>query len=119
MSNNLAVQEQIEAVRLGKRLRTAREAAGLSLRELAQHVGLRDHTVLIKYERGATAPTSVRLLSMARALGCSAAALLAERDAAVPIITKLDEANDERLAQFSFFLETLNVVATHPDEERP
>ena len=121
MSAGPVLDERRAAARLGQRLRMAREESGLSLRELAQRVGLRDHTVLIKYERGATAPSSVRLLSLARALGCSAAALLAESDAAVAIIDAVDRADESRLAQLGFVLDTLS--ASPPgeplDEVRP
>jgi transcriptional regulator with XRE-family HTH domain len=117
VSQDAADEERRAAARLGRRLRFAREEAGFSLRELAQRVGLRDHTVLIKYERGATAPTSVRLLSLARALGCSAAALLADRDAAVPIIDAVDRADEERLAQLEFVLATLDAPPSSPPEE--
>lgn len=121
MSIEPALDERLAAARLGQRLRTAREEAGLSLRELAQRVGLRDHTVLIKYERGATAPSSVRLLSLARALGCSAAALLADRDAAIRIIDAVDRADEVRLAQLGFVLDSLESPspAAPPAEDRP
>lgn len=102
------LDEHVAAIRLGRRLRYARETAGLSLRELARCIGLRDHTVLIKYERGETPPSSVRLLSLAQALGVSADALLAGRDEAIPIITAADHADAERLAQLQFVLDTLN-----------
>jgi transcriptional regulator with XRE-family HTH domain len=95
------------AQRLGQRLRAAREDAGLSLRELAQRVGLRDHTVLIKYERGETPPSSARLVALARAIDCSAAALLADNDMAVAIITTIDRADEPLLAQLQFILEQL------------
>jgi transcriptional regulator with XRE-family HTH domain len=103
------------ARRLGQRLREAREAAGLSLRELAQRVGLRDHTVLIKYERGETPPSSTRLVALAQALDYSAAALLADNDAAAAIIVAVDRADDDLLAQLQFVLERL--TASQP--ERP
>lgn len=118
MSTDTRSEEQQAAVLLGRRLRAAREEAGLSLRELAQRIGLRDHTVLLKYERGATVPTSVRLISLAQALGCSAAGLLAANDAAVPIISAIDRAGEQRLAQLGFVLETLDSTIELPEEGR-
>jgi transcriptional regulator with XRE-family HTH domain len=107
MSAGAPFGERAAAIRIGKRLRDAREEAGLSLRELAQRVGLRDHTVLIKYERGETPPNSARLLSLAQALGCSAAALLAGRDETMALIAAVDQADDLLVAQLEFMLERL------------
>jgi transcriptional regulator with XRE-family HTH domain len=109
--------ERAAAARIGRRLRDAREAAGLSLRELAQRVGLRDHTVLIKYERGETPPSSARLLSLARALGCSAAALLAGRDETMALIDAVDRADDALVAQLEFLLERLGAPPPEPPDE--
>lgn len=114
MSASLLQDERATAVRVGRRLREAREEAGLSLRELAQRVGLRDHTVLIKYERGETSPSSARLRSLAQALACSAAALLADRDDAVSIIDAVDQADAARLAQIQFVLDRLDAPPPAP-----
>lgn len=51
----------------GTRLHRARKAAGLSLRELAEQVGV-SHTAIKKYEDGAAMPSSTLLLGLARAL---------------------------------------------------
>lgn len=107
MSDRLPDDERATAIQVGRRLRDAREAAGLSLRELAQRVGLRDHTVLIKYERGETPPSSVRLVALARALDCSAAALLANQDQAMALISIVDQADTDLIAQLQFVLERL------------
>jgi transcriptional regulator with XRE-family HTH domain len=115
MTEAMSSTEATAARLVGRRLRAAREEAGVSLRELAQRVGLRDHTVLIKYEQGRTAPTSTRLISLARALGVSPAALLASHDAAIPLITAVDQADEVQLAQLSFAVETLQ----SPDPEPP
>lgn len=53
---------------LAPRLSRARAAAGLSLRELAERVGL-SHTAIAKYERGEVVPESTTLLAIARATG--------------------------------------------------
>jgi HTH-type transcriptional regulator, cell division transcriptional repressor len=107
--------ELATARRIGARLRAARETAGLSLRELAQRVGLRDHTVIIKYEQGRTSPSTARLVSLAAALGVSPAALLAARDAAAPLLATIDQANEAQLAQVAFMLDALDA----PDPELP
>lgn len=49
------------------RLHRARKAAGLSLRELAEHVGI-SHAAIKKYEDGIAMPSSDILLKLARAL---------------------------------------------------
>lgn len=118
MIDALAAREAAAAQLVGRRLRAAREEAGLSLRELAQRVGLRDHTVLIKYEQGRTAPSCVRLMSLAHALGIAPAALLATQDAAMPVIAAVDQAHGVQLAQLAFVVETLDAPAPeHPDRE--
>lgn len=116
MSEAIARNEAAAAQLVGRRLRTAREAAGISLRELAQRIGLRDHTVLIKYEQGRTAPSSARLMSLADALGVSPAALLASQDTAIPLITAVDQADEVQLAQLSFAFEALNAPEPEPPE---
>jgi transcriptional regulator with XRE-family HTH domain len=117
MRSSLLADEHAAAILVGRRLRAARELAGLSLRDLASRVGLRDHTVLIKYERGATSPTSARLRSLAQALGCSAAALLADRDDAAAIIAAVDRADDARLAQLQIALDSLDRAPPAPPAE--
>jgi transcriptional regulator with XRE-family HTH domain len=102
-------QEQEEARQIGRRLRHIREEAGLTLRELAQRLDFPHHTILLKYERGDTVPSAARLVSLARALNCSPAALLARDDRAMPIMTVVDQADDEHLAQLAFVFETLAV----------
>jgi len=96
------------AQRIGGRLRQAREASGLTLRELAAQVGLRDHTVILKYERGETAPTITRLHALAQALNMTPAALLADHDEAVALIAAIDMANQERREQLAFFFAALD-----------
>ncbi|NPV30275.1 MAG: helix-turn-helix transcriptional regulator, partial [Firmicutes bacterium] len=53
---------------VGERLRLARRAAGLSLRELANRVGVSPQAIS-KYERGLDIPSSGVLLRLAEALG--------------------------------------------------
>jgi transcriptional regulator with XRE-family HTH domain len=112
---SMLAKEAAIARRIGARLREAREAAGLSLREVAQAIGLRDHAVIIKYEQGRTIPSSARLVSLATAIGVSPAALLAVQETAIPLITVIDQADDIQLAQIAFMVGSL--VA--PEPERP
>jgi transcriptional regulator with XRE-family HTH domain len=96
------------AQRIGGRLRHAREVAGLTLRELAAQVGLRDHAVILKYERGETAPTITRLHALAQALNVTPAALLADHDEAVALIAAVDTADQDRREQLAFFFAALD-----------
>ena len=108
------------AQRIGSRLRRAREAAGLTLRELAAQVGLRDHTVILKYERGKTAPTITRLHALAQALGVTPSALLATHDESVALITAIDMADQERREQLAFFFTALDEsLPSSPDADTP
>jgi transcriptional regulator with XRE-family HTH domain len=113
---NLQAQEQKVAKLIGQRLRQLREQEGLTLRDLAQQLGFPHHTILLKYERGETAPSAPRLVSLARALNSSPAALLARDDQAIPIIAAIDRADTVALAQIAFVLETLATSPSEPDE---
>ncbi len=105
----LHTQEQVEARQIGRRLRHIREQAGLTLRDLAQRLDFPHHTILLKYERGETIPSAARLVSLAQALNCSPAALLARDDRAMPMMTAVDQADADALAQLAFVFETLAV----------
>jgi transcriptional regulator with XRE-family HTH domain len=67
---------------LGGRIRAAREAAGLTLRSLAEATGL-SQPFLSRLERGQVSASIANLLEIARALGLSVAALL-EGEAPAP-----------------------------------
>lgn len=79
------------AVRVGGRLREARLQSGLTVREVADRLGLR-HAIIVKYENGTIAPSIDRLQSLAQLFGLTPAALLVEHDAAVPLFAMLDRA---------------------------
>ena len=51
---------------IGERLLRARKAAGLSLRALAEQVGV-SQTAINKYEKGELTPSSGQLLKLAKA----------------------------------------------------
>ena len=113
---DLQAQEREVAQSIGRRLRQLREQEGLTLRDLAQRLGFPHHTILLKYERGETAPSTARLVSLARALNSSPAALLARDDHAMPIIAAVDRADAIELAQLAFVLETLAAAPGDPNE---
>ncbi|EQD78237.1 helix-turn-helix domain protein, partial [mine drainage metagenome] len=53
---------------IGDRIKRARKASGLSLRELGEQIGI-SHTAVSKYENGLITPSSTMLIKLARALG--------------------------------------------------
>ncbi len=57
---------------MGERIRLARKAAGLSLRALADQIGI-SHTMVAKLEKGEAVPASGMLLKLAQALGVKVA----------------------------------------------
>ena len=89
------------AVRVGGRLREARLQTGLTVREVADRLGLK-HAIIVKYENGTIAPSIDRLQSLAQLYGLTPAALLVEHDEAIPLFAMLDRADVseiERLVQ--------------------
>ena len=85
---------------MARRLRDARVRAGMTVREAAAKLAI-SHTLIVKYENGVVAPSFERLQSLAAIYHTSAAALLAERDEAIPLLALLDQANEEEIAQFT------------------
>jgi transcriptional regulator with XRE-family HTH domain len=73
-SGSVTIDEQ--AVRLGARIRSFRQARGLTLVELARLAGL-SHPFLSQLERGQARPSMVSLERIARALGSSQIELIA------------------------------------------
>jgi transcriptional regulator with XRE-family HTH domain len=61
----------------GKHLKALREAAGLSMRELARQIG-EDHSNVRYWEQGGSLPRSDVLLPMAKALGVTVEEVLGE-----------------------------------------
>jgi transcriptional regulator with XRE-family HTH domain len=97
-------------VQLGRRLARARQAAGLTLQELARRVGWHIST-LHNYESGRRPLKIAQLAQLAAALNRSPAALLAASDDAIPIIEQID-ASTERREQVALFLAHI----TAPDD---
>lgn len=89
-------------VSFGRRLASAREAAGLTLQQLADRVGW-PVTTLNNYETGRRPLRVAQLAQLAEALNRSPAALLAASDAAIPLIEQIDT-NAERQEQVALFL---------------
>jgi transcriptional regulator with XRE-family HTH domain len=85
--------------RVARRLRDARIHAGMTVREAAAELAI-SHTLIVKYENGVVAPSFERLQSLAAIYRTSAAALLAERDEAIPLLAVLDQATEEEIAHF-------------------
>ena len=85
--------------RVARRLRDARIQAGMTVRETAAELAI-SHTLIVKYENAVVAPSFERLRSLAAIYHTSAAALLAERDEAIPLFALLDQATGEEITQF-------------------
>ncbi len=94
------------AVRVGARLREARLQTGLTVREVADRLGLR-HAIIVKYENGTVAPSIDRLQSLAQLYGLTLAALLVEHDAAIPLFAMLDRADVSEIEHIARVLREL------------
>jgi len=90
---------------LGRRLFDARVATGLTVRAAARAIGV-DHSMVVRYERGQTYPPLDRLLALADTYGTTAAALLALRSEAMPLIAVIDQADAQVLAQLATALDS-------------
>ena len=112
----MTAQELLSA-RLARRLREARVQAGLTMREAAVQAGISNHTLIVKYENGTVAPPLDRLHDLARAYGTTPAALLAEHDAAMPVIAAIDQADSAQLAHLAMALESLPASEQEPGSE--
>jgi transcriptional regulator with XRE-family HTH domain len=91
-------------VRVARRLRGARLAAGLTVREAATQIGLDDHSIIVRYENGSARPPLDRLSRLASCYGLTAAALLASNDALVPLITALEQSDAQLWAAVAALL---------------
>src|SRR5215472_5273656 len=75
MEDMLSTLEDEVTLRTGRAVKQRREAAGLSLRELAARSGI-SSSMISDIERGSKSPTVVTMVRLAEALGVSAAALI-------------------------------------------
>jgi len=101
-------------VRVGKRLASARKAAGLTLQELADRLGWPLST-LANYETGRRPIKLAPLEAIAAALHRSPAAFLVDTDEAAAIVEQI-VGNQERCLQVLFFLDALT---EQPDAADP
>ena len=74
---------------LGQRLRAARTAAQLTLRQLAARLGW-PYTTLANYEEGRRPLRTAQLIAIAAALGRSPAAFLVDLPEAAAVIERID-----------------------------
>lgn len=95
--------QETMAARVARRLRDARIQARMTVREVADCLGV-SHTLIVKYESGAVEPSLDRLDTLARIYGLTPAALLADLDAAMPFIATIDQANASQLARLLHLL---------------
>ncbi|WP_322489308.1 helix-turn-helix transcriptional regulator [Chloroflexus sp.] len=82
---------------VARRLREARIAAGLTVREAAAAAGIPDHSLLVRYENRVARPPLERLHALAMAYDTTLAALLTERDEAVKLIAAIERADTPTL----------------------
>src|SRR3954451_7015336 len=105
MTDNLpAIDAQI-----GQRLRAARDAAQLTIRQLAVRLGW-PYTTLANYEEGRRPLRLSQLVAIATALGRSPAAFLVDLPEAAAIIDRIDGDLD-RCLQVAFILDSLDSTA--------
>jgi len=89
---------------LGLRLRDARQAANLTVREVGEQLGV-DHSMIVRYENGVSLPPLDRLMALAELYDVTPAALLARHAAAVSLITAIDRAEEAALASLAALLD--------------
>ena len=88
MENRLSTLEDDVSLRMGRAVRQRREAAGFSLRILAARSGI-SSSMISDIERGTKSPTVTTVVRLARALGVTAAALVAGGTGQAPRIRVL------------------------------
>jgi transcriptional regulator with XRE-family HTH domain len=89
---------------LGPRLREARQAANLTVRDAGERLGL-DHSMIVRYENGDSLPPLDRLIALADLYGLTPAALLAQQAVAVPLIAAIDRAEAETIRRLAALLD--------------
>ena len=93
-------------VQVGRRLAAARQAAGLTVRQLAARLGW-PYATLANYERGRRPLRVAQLVALAAALGQSPAAFLVDSPEAAAIVNRID-GDLERCVQVAFVLDSLD-----------
>jgi transcriptional regulator with XRE-family HTH domain len=89
---------------LGPRLRDARQAANLTVREVGKRLGV-DHSMIVRYENAESLPPLDRLITLADIYGLTPAALLARHAAAVSVIAAIDQAEAGTIARLAGLLD--------------
>jgi transcriptional regulator with XRE-family HTH domain len=100
---------------VGQRLATARKAAGLTVRQLAERLGWPDHSRLTNYETGRRALSVVTLIEIAQVLSQAPAALLVESPEEAEIITQV-AGNRERAQQLVYLIQLLDEPEPAPPD---
>jgi len=102
----MMTDQETMAARVARRLRDARIKAGMTVREVAACLDI-SHTLIVKYENGAVAPSFDRLDALARIYKLTPAALLVEHDETMPLLAAIDQADAAQLAQLMHMLEQM------------
>jgi transcriptional regulator with XRE-family HTH domain len=89
---------------LGPRLREARQAANLTVREVGERRGV-DHSRSVRYENGDSLPPLDRLITLADIYGLTPAALLARHAAGISVIAAIDQAEAGTIARLGALLD--------------
>ena len=101
---------------VGERLRAARMAARLTIRQLAARLGW-PYTTLANYEEGRRPLRIAQLAAISAALGRSPATFLVELPEAAAVIERIDGDLD-RCLQLAFILDSLDSDAEAADQSR-
>lgn len=94
LSSAILLQNKNSAI--NNRLRTQREACGLTTAELARLLDL-DEEIIIQWENGEYEPTISMLIPLANVLGCDPLSLLSENNTEVPVRVNVPEVNAESI----------------------
>ncbi len=89
---------------LGPRLRRARITSLLTVRAVAERLGI-DHSVIVRYEHGEILPPLDRLAALANVYQVSLASLLVVNDVLAPVVTMLEQIGPEQISVFAKLLQ--------------
>ena len=81
-------QEEIDSIEVGRRLRIARETAGMTQSDAAANINVA-HTTLVAIEKGQRAVRTAALLSLARLYGTSVNSLLRHESVHVDLVPRI------------------------------
>ena len=86
-------QEEIDSIEVGRRLRIARETAGMTQSDAAANINVA-HTTLVAIEKGQRAVRTAALLSLARLYGTSVNSLLRHESVHVDLVPRFQKLPD-------------------------